>query len=112
MVPGEASRSVSVVGDHKGLLHEHVHAVITELELHLFGGELQTYRIGLGLYKEVEGPVIDVVSDRNVEGLDHLRAKHNIKASFLSRWDNLAKRCAAAELRELIDHESHIDVLS
>ena len=72
MVPAESGCGISIVRDLQGLLHEHIQVVIAELELHHFGGEFQTDRIGLGLNEEAEWPVIDVVRDRRVERFDHL----------------------------------------
>ena len=111
MVPAEASWSVSVVGDLERLLDKHVHAVVTELEFHHLRRKLEADRVGLGLDEEAERSVVDVVSDGSVERLHHLRAEDDVKASFLARWDDLAERRAAAELRELVDHEPHVDVL-
>lgn len=114
ILPGEASWSISLVSDFKRLLHGHlsVIAIIAEGEAENFAGELKTHGVCLRLHKESEGPIVDVVCDGDVEGLDLLRAEHNVEASLLSGWDHLTQRGTVAQLWVLVDHESDVDALA
>jgi hypothetical protein len=110
--PVEFSRSVTFVGDHKGLLDRHIHSIVAKVELQGLLGEGKADGISRSSHQEGERPVIDQVSDRNIEILRLGRTEDNIESSFLTRRDALGSRARLAKLRVLVEKHAYVDRLS
>lgn len=111
VTPGEPGWSVSVVGHLNCLRHLHALIVVGEGKFELLVRKFQTYRICLGLYKETEGSVVDVVCDWYIELVDLVRAEYDVKSGFLPWRNHLAQRCRVSQFWILVDHQSHVDIL-
>ena len=92
--------------------NEHVHAVIFEVEFDHLLREFETDWVCLCETQEAEWSIVDVVCDLLVEDLGLLGAESDVKAGLLTWRNDLAEWGALSKLWVLVDHDSHVNVLS